>query len=115
MCIIQRRTDSQKNNHSEMLDLNLCYQISLHVENLNKIEKKSSKNSQTLVSVRFFFFMLNLYTNKQHLLRVTDQANVNVKTAKTDNKRIVQKFMCLKIFCLKEVGCFRTGFKMLLF
>lgn len=41
--------------------------------------------------------MLNLYTKKQHLLIVTDQANVNVKTANTSKKRIVQKCMYLKI------------------
>lgn len=42
--------------------------------------------------------MLNLYTNKQLLLGVTDQGNVNVKTANTDKKIIIQKCMYLKIY-----------------
>lgn len=58
--------------------------------------------------------MLNLYTNKQHLLRVTDQANVSVKTATTVEKESYRNYIFKNIFCLKEVGCFRTAFKMLL-
>lgn len=67
--------------------------------------KKKSKNSQTVFSVSVFC-MLNLYTNKSHLLKVTGQANVNVKTTKNKTEMYVFE----NVFCLKEAGCFSTVF-----
>lgn len=76
-------------NHSEVLDLNFRYKISLRVQNLNKIEvkRKALKLARLLFQWDFGIFILNLYTNKQHLLRVTDQANVSLKTANTGEKK----------------------------